>query len=83
MEAYHVTAPEVMWHDIADTFLGRDVIATAAAHLSIGFEIEDVGPAFDLEQLVLRPPTPLPTVNETEKEVLPNGLALSYANDLL
>lgn len=80
VEAYHVTSSEVMWHDIADTFPGRDVIATAAAHLSNDFPIENVGPVFDLDKIVLLPDTPLPVISEERIDGIISLIDRNYGN---
>jgi len=43
-EARYVTNPALRLSRVSRTFHGRDLMAPAAAHLSLGFAFEDVGP---------------------------------------
>lgn len=42
-----VTNEQLMRHDISDTFHGRDIMAPVAAHLSMGLNLEEVGPKIE------------------------------------
>jgi S-adenosylmethionine hydrolase len=44
-EAYEITNPQVCRPEMSRSFLGRDVIASCAAHLSTGHPVHEVGPA--------------------------------------
>lgn len=60
--AVEVSAPEVLLHPVSRTFHGRDVFAPAAAHLSAGLALEDLGPPVGLEELhVVDLPAPMVT----------------------
>ena len=41
----------VMLSPVSKTFHGRDVFAPAAAHLAVGFPLDEIGPAIDVEEL--------------------------------
>ena len=46
-EAVVISSPDVVLARTSDTFQGRDVFAPAAAHLSSGKRLEELGPAID------------------------------------
>jgi S-adenosylmethionine hydrolase len=57
-----IAAHEVLLHPVSRTFHGRDVFAPAAAHLSAGLALEDLGPAVSTGNLqVLDLPSPMVT----------------------
>lgn len=57
-----ISAPDVLLHPVSRTFHGRDVFAPAAAHLSAGLALEDLGPPVALEDLhVVDLPAPMVT----------------------
>lgn len=59
-QAVEVSAHEVLLHPVSRTFHGRDVFAPAAAHLSAGLALEDLGPAVPVHELqVLDLPGPM------------------------
>lgn len=60
--AVEISAPEVLLHPVSRTFHGRDVFAPAAAHLSAGLALEDVGPTVALGEVhVVDLPAPMVT----------------------
>jgi S-adenosylmethionine hydrolase len=53
--AHEVTNPQFRLAEVSDTFHGRDVMAPAAAHLSLGIRPGELGPRLDqFERLALR-----------------------------
>jgi S-adenosyl-L-methionine hydrolase (adenosine-forming) len=48
-----ISSPKVIRTPVSTTFHGRDVFAPAAAHLSMGITLEDLGPAVDPTELVV------------------------------
>jgi S-adenosylmethionine hydrolase len=50
--AHELANPEYALETISRTFHGRDLFAPAAAHLSLGVAIEDLGPPIDPDALV-------------------------------
>jgi S-adenosyl-L-methionine hydrolase (adenosine-forming) len=49
--AVEIAAPDVLLQPVSATFHGRDVFAPAAAHLSTGRPLEDLGPPVDASAL--------------------------------
>lgn len=69
--AVEIAAPEVLLHPVSRTFHGRDVFAPAAAHLSAGLAIEDLGPPVGVEGLlVLDLPGPMVTPGSVGARVI-------------
>jgi S-adenosylmethionine hydrolase len=52
-QAVEVTSPETVLMPVSPTFHGRDVFAPAAAHLSRGAALEDLGPSVPVDSLAL------------------------------
>ena len=46
-QAAEITSKQVLLHPRSSTFHGRDVFAPAAAHLSMGMPLQDLGPSVD------------------------------------
>jgi S-adenosyl-L-methionine hydrolase (adenosine-forming) len=69
--AYELSNKDWLLGDVSRTFHGRDVFAPAAAHLALGADVADAGPAIDPATLV-RLPDPVVTVGDgwIESEVL-------------
>ncbi len=61
--AVEISAPEVLLQPASATFHGRDVFAPAAAHLSAGADLEQLGPGVDfatLQHVHVPPPAVAP-----------------------
>jgi S-adenosylmethionine hydrolase len=57
--AVHLTAEAYRLPRVSETFHGRDVFAPAAAHLSLGVAVEDLGAPYPIEDLIrLEVPAP-------------------------
>lgn len=59
--AFEITNPAYMLEPVSRTFHGRDVFGPVAAHLALGVELEELGPALAPSELV-RLEVPEPTV---------------------
>jgi S-adenosylmethionine hydrolase len=58
--AVEITSDDVVLQPVSRTFHGRDVFASAAAHLAVGMPLADLGPPLVVEQLrVLELPGPM------------------------
>ncbi len=62
-EAHELTNPDYALDSVSRTFHGRDLFAPAAAHLTLGVELADLGPPIDPEALA-RIDVPQPEVGE-------------------
>jgi S-adenosylmethionine hydrolase len=51
-QAVEIAAEEYMLTPVSRTFHGRDVFSPAAAHLALGVDLDELGPALESEQLV-------------------------------
>jgi S-adenosylmethionine hydrolase len=51
--AYELTNEDYLLSPISNTFQGRDVFAPASAHIAMGADVADLGPAVDPEALVV------------------------------
>jgi S-adenosylmethionine hydrolase len=63
--AHELTDPRFRLADVSRTFHARDIFAPAAAHLSAGVRIEELGPAVDPTTLV-RLSLPQPEIGRTQ-----------------
>ncbi|MBT8355585.1 MAG: SAM-dependent chlorinase/fluorinase [Desulfofustis sp.] len=63
-EVYELTNSDWFLEDISTTFHGRDIMAPAAARLSLGASINEVGPLISTDSCVTTTTTP-PLVSET------------------
>ncbi len=52
VEAHELANPEYALESVSRTFHGRDLFSPAAAHLSLGVELGELGPPIDPEALV-------------------------------
>ncbi len=57
---FEITNAKFFRHPVSETFHGRDIFAPVAAHLSLGADPEEVGPALDDFTHIL---LPMPTAN--------------------
>jgi len=51
-EAHELANPEYALESVSRTFHGRDLFSPAAAHLSLGVPLGDLGPPIDMQELV-------------------------------
>jgi len=67
-EAYEITNSRFMLPQISSTFHGRDIFSPAAAYLSLGTPVSELGPqVFDP---VMLPPPPVPSDNTFEGRII-------------
>ena len=64
-EVHELANPEYALDSVSRTFHGRDLFSPAAAHLSLGVPLADLGPPIDPQALV-RLDVPAPEVGRTE-----------------
>jgi S-adenosylmethionine hydrolase len=64
VEAHELTNPEYALESVSRTFHGRDLFAPAAAHLSLGVPLADLGPPIDPDALA-RLDVPQPEVGSS------------------
>jgi S-adenosylmethionine hydrolase len=62
-EAHELANPDYALDSVSRTFHGRDLFSPAAAHLSLGVPLADLGPPIDPEALV-RLDVPVPEVGQ-------------------
>ena len=69
--AYEITNADFFRRPISPTFHGRDVFSPVAAHLCLGRDPSELGPALDLDRLIILPePTSLVSEGQVEGEVV-------------
>jgi hypothetical protein len=69
--AVEITAPDILLQPVSPSFHARDVLAPASAHLSLGLDLAELGPAIDADGLAtMTVPAPAVEPGKIECEVL-------------